>query len=272
MRMPLFVWTALTTNVLMILAFPPLTVAMLLLTLDRYLGMHFFTNGLGGNMMMWNNLFWIWGHPEVYIVILPAFGIFSEVVATFSSKRLFGYRSLVYATAGIMILSFTVWLHHFFTMGNSPGVNTFFGITTMMIAIPTGVKVFDWLFTMYKGRIRFTTPMYWTLGFLTTFVIGGMTGVLMAVPPADYVVHNSLFLIAHFHNMLIPGAVFGYFAATPTGFPRPSDFAWTRNGASAPSGAGSSVFTWPSPPFTFWGSWACRGAWNTIGTRPGNPI
>ena len=224
MRMPLFVWTTLTTNVLMILAFPPLTVAFALLALDRYLGMHFFTNTLGGNTMMWNNLFWIWGHPEVYIVILPAFGVFSEVVATFSGKRLFGYRSLVYATAVIMFLSFTVWLHHFFTMGNSPGVNTFFGITTMMIAIPTGVKVFDWLFTMYRGRIRFTTPMYWTLGFLTTFVIGGMTGVLMAVPPADYVVHNSLFLIAHFHNMLIPGAVFGYFAGYAYWFPKAVGF------------------------------------------------
>lgn len=224
MRMPLFVWTTLTTNVLMILSFPVLSVALFLLALDRYLGMHFFTNALGGNMMMWNNLFWMWGHPEVYIVILPAFGIFSEVVATFSGKRLFGYKSLVYATAAIMILSFTVWLHHFFTMGNSATVNTVFGITTMMIAVPTGVKVFDWLFTMYRGRIRFTTPMYWTLGFLTTFVIGGMTGVLMAVPPADYVVHNSLFLIAHFHNMLIPGALFGFFAGYAYWFPKAFGF------------------------------------------------
>jgi cytochrome o ubiquinol oxidase subunit 1 len=224
MRMPLFVWTALTTNVLMILSFPVLSVALFLLALDRYLGMHFFTNALGGNMMMWNNLFWMWGHPEVYIVILPAFGIFSEVVATFSGKRLFGYKSLVYATAAIMILSFTVWLHHFFTMGNSATVNTVFGISTMMIAVPTGVKVFDWLFTMYRGRIRFTSPMYWTLGFLTTFVIGGMTGVLMAVPPADYVVHNSLFLIAHFHNMLIPGALFGFFAGYAYWFPKAVGF------------------------------------------------
>ncbi|EFK11065.1 cytochrome o ubiquinol oxidase, subunit I [delta proteobacterium NaphS2] len=224
MRMPLFVWTCLTSNVLMVLSFPVLTVAFFLLALDRYLGMHFFTNGLGGNMMMWNNLFWMWGHPEVYILILPAFGIFSEVVATFSGKRLFGYNSLVYATAAIMVLSFAVWLHHFFTMGNAPGVNTFFGITTMMIAIPTGVKVFDWVFTMYRGRIRFTTPMYWTLGFLTTFVIGGMTGVLMALPPADYVVHNSLFLIAHFHNMLIPGAVFGFFAGYAYWFPKALGF------------------------------------------------
>ena len=224
MRMPLFVWTALTTTTLIILSFPVLTVALALLFLDRYLGMHIFTNDLGGNMMLYNNFFWMWGHPEVYIVVLPAFGIFSEVVATFSGKRLFGYKSLVYATLAIMILSFTVWLHHFFTMGNSPGVNTFFGITTMMIAIPTGVKVYDWLFTMYRGRIRFTTPMYWTIGFICTFVIGGMTGVLMSIPPADYVVHNSLFLIAHFHNMLIPGALFGYLAGFSYWFPKAMGF------------------------------------------------
>ncbi|MBN2615501.1 MAG: cytochrome o ubiquinol oxidase subunit I [Bacteroidales bacterium] len=224
MKMPLFTWTALTTNVLMVLSFPVLTVALFLLTMDRYLGMHFFTNALGGNMMMWNNLFWMWGHPEVYIVILPAFGVFSEVVATFSKKALFGYKSLVYATAVIMFLSFTVWLHHFFTMGNTPDVNIFFGITTMLIAIPTGVKVYDWLFTMYRGRITFSTPMYWTMGFLTVFVIGGMTGVLMAIPPADFVVHNSLFLIAHFHNMLIPGALFGYFAGYSYWFPKAFGF------------------------------------------------
>jgi cytochrome o ubiquinol oxidase subunit 1 len=194
------------------------------LTLERYLGMHFFTNTLGGNMMMYVNLFWIWGHPEVYVVILPAFGVFSEVVATFSGKRLFSYTSMVYATAAIMILSFAVWVHHFFTMGAGPNVNIFFGITTMMIAVPTGVKTFNWLFTMYRGRVRFTTPMYWTLGFITTFVIGGMAGVLLASPPADYVLHNSLFLIAHFHNMLIPGALFGYFAAYSYWFPKALGF------------------------------------------------
>jgi len=222
--MPMFVWTTFFTNVLMIFAFPVLTVALALVALDRYLGMHFFTNTLGGNVMMYANLFWIWGHPEVYIVILPAFGVFSEVVATFSGKRLFGYTSLVYATAAIMVLSFSVWVHHFFTMGAGPDVNIFFGITTMMIAIPTGVKVFNWLFTMYRGRIRFTTPMYWTLGFLTTFVIGGMTGVLMSVPPADYVLHNSLFLIAHFHNVLIPGSLFGFFAGYAYWFPKAVGF------------------------------------------------
>jgi len=224
MRMPMFVWTTFCTNVLMIGAFPVLTVALGLLTLDRYLGMHFFTNTLGGNMMMYVNLFWIWGHPEVYIVILPAFGVFSEVVATFSGKRLFGYRSLVYATAAITILSFSVWVHHFFTMGAGPNVNFAFGLATMLIAVPTGVKIFNWLFTMYRGRIRFTTPMYWTLGFISTFVIGGMAGVLMSVPPADYVLHNSLFLIAHFHNMLIPGTLFGFFAGYSYWFPKAIGF------------------------------------------------
>jgi cytochrome o ubiquinol oxidase subunit I len=224
MRMPMFAWTTLFTNVLMIFAFPVLTVALALLTLDRYLGMHFYTNTLGGNMMMYANLFWIWGHPEVYIVILPAFGIFSEVVATFSRKRLFGYRSLVYATAAIMVLSFSVWVHHFFTMGAGPNVNIFFGIATMMIAIPTGVKIFNWLFTMYRGRVTFTTPMYWTLAFLTTFAVGGMTGVLLSLPPADYVLHNSLFLIAHFHNVLIPGALFGFFAGYCYWFPKAVGF------------------------------------------------
>ncbi len=224
MRMPLFTWTALLTNILIIFAFPMLTAALLMLSLDRYLGMHFFTNDLGGNTMMYINLFWTWGHPEVYIVILPAFGIYSEVVATFSRKRIFGYTSLVYATAVIMFLSFAVWAHHFFTMGTSANVNIFFGISTMVIAIPTGVKVFNWLFTMYKGRVRLTTPMLWTIGFLTTFVLGGLTGVLMSIPPADYVLHNSLFLIAHFHNMLIPGTLFGFLAGFAYWFPKATGF------------------------------------------------
>jgi len=224
MRMPMFVWTTLVTNVLMIFAFPVLTAALALLTLDRYLGMHFFTNTLGGNIMVYTSLFWTWGHPEVYIVILPAFGVFSEVVATFSGKRLFGYRSMVYATVAIMALSFAVWVHHFFTMGAGPDVNIVFGISTAMIAVPTGVKTFNWLFTMYQGRIRFTTPMYWTLGFINTFVIGGMTGVLLSIPPADYVLHNSLFLIAHFHNMLIPGTLFGFFAGYTYWFPKAIGF------------------------------------------------
>jgi cytochrome o ubiquinol oxidase subunit 1 len=225
MRMPIFAWTTLCTNVLMIFAFPVLTVALALLALDRYLGMHFFSNTAGGNPMMYLNLFWIWGHPEVYIVILPSFGVFSEVVATFSGKRLFGYASLVYATIAITVLSFAVWLHHFFTMGAGADVNAAFGIATMLIAIPTGVKMFNWLFTLYRGRVRFTTPLYWTLGFLTTFAVGGMAGVLMAVPPADFVLHNSLFLVAHFHNMLIAGTLFGLFAGYAYWFPKAIGFA-----------------------------------------------
>jgi cytochrome o ubiquinol oxidase subunit I len=224
MRMPLFTWTALVTSVLVVFSFPALTVTAALLALDRYVGMHFFTNGHGGDMMNYANLFWIWGHPEVYIVVLPSFGVFSEVVATFSSKRVFGYHSLVYATAVIGILSFTVWLHHFFTMGEGPAVNIFFGIATMLIGIPTGVKIYDWLMTMYRGRVRLEQPMYWTLGFMVTFVIGGMSGILLAIAPVDYMMHNSVFLVAHFHNMLIPGALFGYFAGYTYWFPKAFGF------------------------------------------------
>ena len=224
MRMPVFTRTAFCTNVLIIISFPILTATIALLTLDRYLGTHFFTNDLGGNQMMYVNLIWAWGHPEVYILILPAFGIFSEVVATFSQKKLFGYASLVWATAAITILSFIVWLHHFFTMGAGASVNAFFGIATMIISIPTGVKIFNWLFTMYRGRIQFTTPILWTLGFLITFSIGGMTGVLLAVPGADFVLHNSLFLIAHFHNVIIGGVVFGYLAGFNYWFPKAFGF------------------------------------------------
>jgi cytochrome o ubiquinol oxidase subunit 1 len=224
MRMPLFSWSILATVVLIVWAFPVLTAALAMITLDRYLGFHFFTNDFGGNMMMYANLFWTWGHPEVYIVILPAFGIYSEVVATFCKKRLFGYASMVYAILVITVLSFSVWVHHFFTMGASANVNLFFGIATMMIAIPTGVKIFNWLFTMYRGRIHFHQSMYWTVGFIVTFAIGGSTGVLLAVPPADYVLHNSLFLIAHFHNVLIPGALFGFFAGYYYWFPKAFGF------------------------------------------------
>jgi len=224
MRMPMFTWTALCTSILIAFAFPALTVVGAMLGLDRYLGMHFFTNEDGGNMMNFANLLWIWGHPEVYILILPAFGIYSEVVATFSGKRLFGYDSLVYATACIAILSFSVWLHHFFTMGSSANVNAFFGIATMIIAVPTGVKIFDWLMTMYRGRIVFEPPMVWTMGFIVTFVIGGVSGVLLALPPADYLMHNSTFLVAHFHNMLIPGALFGYLAGMRYWFPKAFGF------------------------------------------------
>ncbi|MDM0050831.1 cytochrome o ubiquinol oxidase subunit I [Variovorax sp. J22R115] len=220
MKMPVFTWTALATNILIVAAFPVLTAVLALLSLDRYVGTNFFTNDLGGNAMMYVNLIWIWGHPEVYILILPAFGIFSEVVATFCGKRLFGYASMVYATLVITILSYLVWLHHFFTMGSGASVNSFFGITTMIISIPTGAKIFNWLFTMYKGRIRFELPMMWTIAFMITFVIGGMTGVLLAVPPADFVLHNSLFLIAHFHNVIIGGVLFGMLAGITYWFPK----------------------------------------------------
>jgi len=229
MQMPLFVWTTFFTMVLVVWAFPVLTAALAMLTLDRYLDMHFFTNTLGGNQMLYVSLFWTWGHPEVYILILPAFGVFSEVAATFSGKRLFGYTSMVWATAAITILSFSVWVHHFFTMGAGPNVNLFFGIATMLIAVPTGVKIFNWLFTMYRGRVRFTTPMYWTLGFIATFAIGGASGVLLSVPPADYVLHNSLFLIAHFHNTIIPGALFGFFAGYYYWFPKAVGFRLKEN-------------------------------------------
>ena len=220
MKMPVFTWTSLCTNVLIVAAFPVLTAVLALLSLDRYVGTNFFTNDFGGNAMMYVNLIWIWGHPEVYILILPLFGVFSEIVSTFSGKRLFGYASMVYATVVITILSYLVWLHHFFTMGSGASVNSFFGITTMIISIPTGAKIFNWLFTMYRGRIRFEVPMLWTIGFMVTFVIGGMTGVLLAVPPADFVLHNSLFLIAHFHNVIIGGVLFGLFAGINYWFPK----------------------------------------------------
>ncbi len=223
-RMPVFCWTALAANLLIVAAFPILTATFMMLLLDRYLGMHFFTNDAGGNQMMYVNLFWAWGHPEVYILILPAFGIFSEVVATFSGKALFGYRSMVLATLGICVLSFMVWLHHFFTMGAGADVNAFFGIMSTIIAVPTGVKVFNWLFTMLRGRIVFKTPMLFVVGFIVTFVIGGMTGVLLAVPPVDFVLHNSAFLVAHFHNVIIGGVVFGVFAGYNYWFPKAFGF------------------------------------------------
>jgi cytochrome o ubiquinol oxidase subunit 1 len=224
MKMPVFTWTALCTNVLIVASFPVLTAVLALLSLDRYIGTNFFTNGMGGDPMMYVNLIWIWGHPEVYILILPAFGVFSEIAATFSGKRLFGYTSMVYATVAITVLSYLVWLHHFFTMGSGGDVNGFFGITTMVISIPTGAKIFNWLFTMYRGRVRFEVPMMWLVGFMITFVIGGMTGVLLAVAPADFVLHNSLFLIAHFHNVIIGGVVFGMFAGINYWFPKAFGF------------------------------------------------
>ncbi len=224
MRMPMFCWTTLASNLLIVAAFPILTATLAMLILDRYLGFHFFTNEAGGNMMMFMNLIWAWGHPEVYILVLPAFGIFSEVVSTFSGKPLFGYRSMVLATMSICVISFMVWLHHFFTMGAGPNVNAIFGIASMIIAVPTGVKIYNWLFTMFAGRIRFTTPMMWSIGFMVTFIIGGLTGVLVAVPPADFLLHNSLFLVAHFHNVIIGGVLFGAFAGYTYWFPKAFGF------------------------------------------------
>src|SRR5450631_1298623 len=224
LRMPMFCWTTLATNLLIVAAFPILTATLAMLILDRYLGFHFFTNEAGGNVMMFMNLIWAWGHPEVYILALPAFGVYSEVVSTFSGKPLFGYRSMVLATMAICILSFMVWLHHFFTMGAGPNVNAIFGIASMIIAVPTGVKIYNWLFTMYGGRIRFATPMLWSIGFMVTFIIGGLTGVLVAVPPADFLLHNSLFLVAHFHNVIIGGVLFGAFAGYTYWFPKAFGF------------------------------------------------
>jgi cytochrome o ubiquinol oxidase subunit 1 len=222
--MPMFCWTALASNLLIIAAFPVLTATLAMLTLDRYLGFHFFTNTGGGNMMMFVNLIWAWGHPEVYILVLPAFGVFSEVFSTFSGKPLFGYRSMVMATMFICVVSYMVWLHHFFTMGAGGDVNAAFGISTSIIAVGTGVKIYNWIFTMYGGRIRFATPMLWSMGFIFTFVIGGMTGVMLAVPPADFQFHNSMFLVAHFHNVIIGGVLFGVFAGITYWFPKAFGF------------------------------------------------
>jgi cytochrome o ubiquinol oxidase subunit I len=223
-RMPMFCWTALASNLLIVAAFPVLTATLAMLLLDRYLGFHFFTNQAGGNAMMFMNLIWVWGHPEVYILVLPAFGIYSEVVSTFSGKPLFGYRSMMMATLAICLISFMVWLHHFFTMGAGGDVNGFFGIASMVIAVPTGVKIFNWLFTMYGGRVRYSVPMLWSIGFMLSFLVGGMTGVLLANPPADFQLHNSLFLVAHFHNTIIPGVVFGLFAGYQYWFPKAFGF------------------------------------------------
>src|SRR6476469_2977908 len=224
LRMPVFCWTSLASSLLMLAAFPVLTATLAMLMLDRYLGFHFFTNDGGGNSMLYMNLIWVWGHPEVYILVLPAFGIYSEVVSTSSGKPLFGYRSMVFATLAICILSFTVWLHHFFTMGAGADVNAVFGIASMLIGIPTGVKIYKWLFTMYGGRVRFSVPMHYAIGFMVTFVIGGLTGVLLAIPPVDFVVHNSLFLVAHFHQVIIGGVVFAVMAGYTYWFPKAFGF------------------------------------------------
>lgn len=232
--------------IIMIFAMPPLTVATMMLAADRYLDFHFFTNDLGGNMMNYANLFWLFGHPEVYLLILPAYGIYSEVVGTYCGKRLYGYKSLVFATMVISVLSFTVWLHHFFTMGQSANVNIIFGIASMLIGVPTGVKVYDWMATMYRGRIRMTVPMIYTVGFLILFVIGGLTGVLLANPSVDFQVHNTLFLVAHFHNVIIPGVVFGLLAGVHYWFPKAFGFRLHEGLGRSPPISGSSASPSPS--------------------------
>ena len=224
MYMPMFTWTALCTALIMVFAMPPLTVATAQLALDRYLGFHNFTNDLGGNAMHFANLFWLFGHPEVYILILPAFGVYSETISTFSGKALFGYRSLVLATISIAVLSFTVWLHHFFTMGQNANINAAFGIASMLIGIPTGVKIYDWMWTMFRGRMRLTVPMMYALGFIVLFVLGGMSGILLASPTIDYQVHNTVFLVAHFHNVAVPGVLFGMLSAYHFWFPKAFGF------------------------------------------------
>ncbi|MDW6022626.1 cbb3-type cytochrome c oxidase subunit I [Mesorhizobium sp. BAC0120] len=233
LQMPVFCWTALASCLLIVAAFPILTATLAMLTLDRYVGWHYFTNTAGGNPMMFVNLVWAWGHPEVYILVLPAFGIFSEVFSTFSGKPLFGYRSMVAATLFICIVSMLVWLHHFFTMGAGAAVNTFFGISSSIIAVGTGVKIYNWIFTMYGGRVRFEVPMLWSMGFIFTFTIGGLTGVLLAIPPADFVTHNSLFLVAHFHNVIIGGVVFAVFAGLEYWFPKAFGFRLQENWGKA---------------------------------------
>jgi cytochrome o ubiquinol oxidase subunit 1 len=224
MKMPMFAWTSLCSMVLIVAAFPILTVTLILLSLDRTLGMHFFTSGFGGNPMMYVNLIWSWGHPEVYILMIPAFGIYSEIVTTFSKKRLFGHASSVAATISITLLSMLVWLHHFFTMGAGSDVNAFFGIMTGIIAIPTSVLIFNWLATMFRGCITFSTPMYWFMGFVCTFIMGGMAGVILGIPGIDFELHNTLFLVAHFHTMVIGGALFGIFAGITYWWPKVTGF------------------------------------------------
>jgi cytochrome o ubiquinol oxidase subunit 1 len=255
-RMPVFCWTSLASSLLMLAAFPVLTATLALLMLDRYLGFHFFTNDGGGNSMLYMNLIWVWGHPEVYILVLPAFGIYSEIAATFSGKPLFGYRSMVFATLVICILSFTVWLHHFFTMGAGANVNAIFGIASMLIGIPTGVKIFNWLFTMYGGRVRFSVPMHYLIGFMLLFVGGGLTGVLLAMPPVDFVVHNSLFLVAHFHHVIIPGVVFAMFAGYTYWFPKAFGFTLDERSGKAAFWCwfiGFNLAFMPSYLLGFWG-------------------
>ncbi|MEQ2525430.1 cytochrome aa3 quinol oxidase subunit I [Robertmurraya yapensis] len=220
MKMPMFTWSTLVANLIIVTVFPVLTVALAMGTMDRLFATNFFTSSNGGMDMLWANLFWVWGHPEVYILILPAFGLYSEIISTFSSKNLYGYTSMVASMVIISVLSCLVWAHHFFTMGQGAASNSFFSITTMAIAVPTGVKIFNWLFTMWKGKIRFTVPMLYSIGFIPLFTIGGVTGVMLAMSAADYQYHNTMFLVAHFHNTIIPGVVFAMLAGLTYYWPK----------------------------------------------------
>lgn len=220
MRMPLFTWTTFIASALILLAFPPLTIGVFLLMFDRLFGSNFFDVTMGGNTIIWEHFFWIFGHPEVYILVLPAFGIFSEIIPTFSRKRLFGYSSMVFATVLIGFLGFMVWAHHMFTTGLGNVANAIFAIATMAIAVPTGIKIFNWLLTMWGGSIKITVPMLYALGFIPSFVIGGVTGVMQAVAPLDYQLHDTYFIVAHFHYVIIGGVVFGILAATHFYWPK----------------------------------------------------
>ncbi|MCF6136536.1 cytochrome aa3 quinol oxidase subunit I [Pseudalkalibacillus berkeleyi] len=220
MKMPMFTWSAFIANVIIVFAFPVLTVALAFGTMDQLFGTQFFTLDNGGMAMLWANLFWVWGHPEVYILILPAFGIYSEIISTFSKRNLYGYKSMVASMVLISVLSFVVWAHHFFTMGQGAMANSIFSITTMAIAVPTGVKIFNWILTLWKGKIEFTTPMLYSILFIPLFTLGGVTGVMLAMSAADYQYHNTMFLVAHFHNVIIPGVVFAMLAGLTYYWPK----------------------------------------------------
>ena len=220
MRMPLFTWSTFVVSALILFAFPPLTVGLTMMMFDRMFGGNFFVEAAGGNTIIWEHLFWIFGHPEVYILILPAFGIFSEIFATFSRKRLFGYSSMVFATVLIGFLGFMVWAHHMFTVGLGPIANAIFAVATMAIAVPTGIKIFNWIFTMWGGKVRFTVPMLYAVAFIPSFTMGGVTGIMNAAAPADYVYHDSYFVVAHFHYVIVGGVVLGLLAGITFYWPK----------------------------------------------------
>ncbi|MGN7407654.1 MULTISPECIES: cytochrome c oxidase subunit I [unclassified Sporosarcina] len=220
MRMPLFTWTTFVASAMILFAFPPLTVGLFFLTFDRMFDANFFDHQMGGNTIIWEHIFWIFGHPEVYILILPAFGIFSEIFSIFSRKRLFGYPAMVFATVLIGFLGFMVWAHHMFTVGLGPTANAIFAVATMAIAVPTGVKIFNWLLTIWGGSIVMTTPMLYALGFIPSFVMGGVTGVMQGAAPLDYQLHDSYFIVAHFHYVIVGGVVLAILAGVHLYWPK----------------------------------------------------